>query len=407
MGSELFTGLGVAALLAIILVVTLTRPGRRRDTVHLYTEGLDHLLRGNLKDAYKCFKGVIERDTDNISAYLKMGQTLREAQALDKALQVHENLLARLELSGYDRLDLYMNLALDYSALGNGEKAVKWAKAILKLEKRNLWAMLHLVKSYRDLGDWAACGKYLGQWQKAKGVEDTRLLALCRFRQGYDIRRTSDIEDVREHYRQALKIDSSFAPAHYYLAESYAEEARARRAELSANGSGERKANADAAESWDQACADNYTQAVAHWTSFVEVSPQDTYRILPALEEALFYLQRFDDLELFLKQVLEKESQNRDVVASLANFFVRKGELDQAEEALSKLPQSSQPGALLQAIQLKLRYRRNRQDNLMPDLDRLVDSIQMSASGRTEPAPAAASLLGWLEPRGDPLETLA
>ncbi|MCH8328381.1 MAG: hypothetical protein IID15_07675, partial [Candidatus Marinimicrobia bacterium] len=255
MGSELLTGLGVAALLAIILVVTLTRPGRRRDTGHLYTEGLDHLLRGNLKDAYKCFKGVIERDTDNISAYLKMGQTLREAAALDKALQVHESLLARPELSGYDRLDLYMNLALDYSALGNGKKAVKWGMAILKLEKRNLWAMLHLVKAYRDLGDWAACGKYLGQWQKAKGVEDRRLLALCRFRQGYDTRSNHDIEDVREHYLQALKIDSAFAPAHYYLAESYADEARARRAELSRGTAGERKSTTDAAASWDQACA--------------------------------------------------------------------------------------------------------------------------------------------------------
>ena len=388
-------------------MVALARPGRRRDTGKLYTEGLDHLLRGNLQEAYKCFKGVIQRDTDNISAYLKMGQTLRQADALDKALQVHESLLARPELSSYDRLDLYMNLALDYTASGNGDLAVKWAKAILKLEKRNLWAMLHLVKSYRDLGDWESCGKYLSQWQKAKGIENRLLLALCRFRRGYDARTTLAIEEVRKHYLEALKIDSGFSPAHFYLAESYAEAARARRAELSTDGQVAPKTDTDAAASWDQACADAYSQAVAHWTTFLELSPQDTYRILPSLEEALFYLQRFDDLELILNQVLEKESQNRDVVASLANFFVRKGELDRAEEAISKLPQSSQPGALLQAIQLKLRYRRNSQDNLMPDLDRLVDSIQMSVSGGTEPVRAAASLLGWLDPSGDPLESLA
>ena len=267
--------------------------------------------------------------------------------------------------------------------------------------------MLQLVKFYRDLGDWESCGKYLAQWQKSKGAEDTRLLALCRFRRGYDVRHSLDVEAVREHYREALKVDSSFAPAHYYLAESFAQAARTRRAGPGDGGRGAPKDENGPGGQWDQECADAYTQAVAHWTTFVELSPQDTYRILPAVEEALFYLQRFDDLELFLNQVLDKESQNRDAVASLANFFVRKGELDRAEEALSRLPQSSQPGALLQAIQLKLRYRRNAQDNLMPDLDKLVDSIQMSVSGRATPTPAAASLLGWLEPSGDPLETLS
>lgn len=406
MTPDLILGFGVAAIIAIILVVVLTRPKGKRDVHSLYSEGLDHLLRGNLKNAYRCFKGVIEQDTDHISAYLKMGQTLRQANALEKALSLHESLLARPSLSSYDRLDLYKNLALDYHALGNNGKAIEWARAILKIERRNLWALRNLVKFYRDSGDWESCGKFLGQWQKATGKEDTRMQALCRFRQGYDLRESSDLETVRGHYEQALKIDSSFAPAHYYLAESYADEARNRRSELRARGNGSPKDSRAGEEGWDNACADAYTQAVSHWTVFVELSPQDTYRILPSVEEALFYLQRFDELEVFLSQVLDKEPGNPYVIAALADFYVRKGALDEAEDVLAKLPDKVQPAALVQAIRLKLRYRRDASENLMPALDKLVDSLQLAVSSGTAPPISTKSLLSWLEPSGDPLAEL-
>lgn len=304
-------GLGVLAILAVILIVTIAKPGTKRDMGSVYTEGLDHLLRGNLQEAYRCFKTVISKDTDNISAYLKMGQTLREAKAYDKSLQIHESLLARPELSGYDRLDLYRNLALDYSATARHEKAVEWSRAILKIEKRNLWALLHLVKSYRDLGDWASCGKYLAQWQKETGKEDTRLQAYCSFRQGFDGQMSLSLNEVRELFREALKIDSKFAPAHYYLAESFADEARTVKAEIAKDSAVGQKETSPEDDKRANVCSDCYSQAVAHWTAFVELSPRDTYRVLPGVEEALFYLQRFDDLEVFLKQVLDKETQNK------------------------------------------------------------------------------------------------
>ncbi|MEE9465749.1 MAG: tetratricopeptide repeat protein, partial [Candidatus Neomarinimicrobiota bacterium] len=214
----------VALAIAIIVAAVFLRPGRKRDTQSLYTEGLDHLLRGNLKRAFKAFRGVIEKNTDHIAAYLKMGQVLRQGSAPDKALKLHESLLARTGLSSYERMELYKNLALDYAALRQPAKAVEWGRAILKLDKRNTWALRHLVRFFRQMGDWDSAGKYLAQWQKTKQKVDPRLQALCRFRQGYDRRKVDSPETVRAHYLQALKIDNSFAPAQYYLAESYSDE---------------------------------------------------------------------------------------------------------------------------------------------------------------------------------------
>ncbi|MBA7659370.1 Lipopolysaccharide assembly protein B [subsurface metagenome] len=259
--------------------------------------------------------------------------------------------------------------------------------AILKLEKRNTWALRHLVKFYRGLGDWEAAGKYLAQWQKATNREDTRLQALCRFRQGYDRRQEESPEAVRTHYQQALKIDGKFALAHYFLAESYADEAASYRRELTAP-------------------AKLYSQAVAHWSAFVDISPADTSVVLPKVEDALFYLQRFDDVEPFLRQVLDKDPDNLDGVASLANFYVQKGDLDRAEQLLGTIPEGAAGNPLIQAIQLKLSYRQDASHNLMPELDRLVDSIRLQAKAQVSHRDSPTSLMSWLDPSSDPLEKL-
>ncbi len=403
--NDLLIIIAVAAVAIVVLIVMVTRPARKTDVRSLYTEGLDHLLRGNIKRAYQCFKGVIDKDTDHNSAYLKLGQVMREGGAADRALQLHESLLPRTNLSTYEKVELYKNLAIDSFNLGRLDDAIRWSLGLLKIDKRNTWAHRHLVRFYRDSGEWDAVGKYLVQWQKLRGKSDTRLQAFCRFRQGFDVRLTGKPETIRNSYRQSLKVDSQFAPAHYFLGESYAREA----AELAPSTAVEDPTDTTTMTnlkggSYEEAAV-LYTKAVGAWTSFVDLSPQDTYRVLPRVEDALFFLQRFDDVEPFLKQVLDKDSDNLDAIASLANFYVRRGDLDRAGEVLRRIPENEANRPLIQAIQLKLKYRRNSEANIMPALDRLVDEIRVQTKLDTDNG-GEDNLMLWLEPGNDPLDSL-
>ena len=380
--------------------------GRRQDVQSLYTEGLDHLLRGNLQQAFACFKGVVEQDTDHTAAYLKLGQVMRQGGAYDRALKLHESLLARPSLTNYERVELFKHLALDHLELDQLDRAIERALAVLKLDKRDTWALRHLVKFCRKQGDWEAAGKYLAQWQKATNNEDLQLQAWCRFRQGYDRREIDSPDNVREHFQQALKIDDTFAPAHYFLAASYADEAAARRSKLtSLGGNGGNKPSRARTDEQDEV-AQLYWQALSHWASFVELAPAETSTVLPQVEDTLFYLQRFDDVEPFLRQVLDKDPDNLDGVASLANFYVRKGELDRAEQLLGTIREGGADSPLINAIALKLNYRRNANQNLLPQLDKLVDAIRMSTSANSGRRDAEPSPMSWLEPDRDPLEHL-
>jgi lipopolysaccharide biosynthesis regulator YciM len=386
------------------MAVSSTR--RKRDVQRLYTEGLDYLLQRNYKEAYRCFKGVVEGDTDHIPAYLKLGRVLRKGNSPDRALQLHTSLLARPSLTTYERIELHKELALDYTNLKRYDDTIEQALAILKIDKRNNWALRQLVYSYRQLGDWAAVGKHLALWQKAVKKEDTRLLALCRFRQGYDKRDVDPPSAVRDHYRQALKIDEAFAPAHYYLANSYADEAGVFRNELAATERSPDQIPEKQQDEMTEKISKLYTQAVAHWSAFVELAPSDTFMVLSGLEDTLFYLQRFDDVEPFLQQVLDKDPDNPDSIACLANFYARRGDLDRAEQTLGTIPDDATNSPLIRAIQFKLDYRRKEDKNLMPEIDRLIEAVRRQSERRYDHRTPHATMMSWLDPSSDPLENL-
>ena len=77
------------------------KPGNKARVKDLYSEGLDMMVLGQLNSAYHCFKTIINDDTNNIPAYLKLGQVVREAKNPKQALKIHKSLILRKKMWGY------------------------------------------------------------------------------------------------------------------------------------------------------------------------------------------------------------------------------------------------------------------------------------------------------------------
>ena len=112
----------------IILVVILTiflfinfdyNKKYKKTEKDLYYEALDQLLTGKLKEAYATLLALIKNDTNNVKAYLKLGQVLREIGKPERALKVHKSLLIRKDLTSYERIELLKNISLDYRNINN------------------------------------------------------------------------------------------------------------------------------------------------------------------------------------------------------------------------------------------------------------------------------------------------
>ena len=121
----------------IALYVLNFKPRKKSKVKDLYAEGLDLLITGKRKAAYQNFKEIIQKDSENIKAYLKLGQVLREGGNHSNALKIHKGLLHRRKLTHYEQVELHKNLAMDYQQAGKIKLAVTELEALLKLEKNN------------------------------------------------------------------------------------------------------------------------------------------------------------------------------------------------------------------------------------------------------------------------------
>ena len=97
----------------------------------LYYEALDLLITGKLKEAYQTLLALIKNDTNNVKAYLKLGEVLREIGKPDRALIVHKSLEIRKDLTSYERIELFKNISLDYKHLNKIDDASSESLQIL------------------------------------------------------------------------------------------------------------------------------------------------------------------------------------------------------------------------------------------------------------------------------------
>ena len=139
----------IIGLLIYFLYYRKLKPHKVNNIREMYAEGLDMLVSGKRIAAYKNFKSIINEDSNNIKAYLRLGQILREGGNAIKALKIHKSLMLRKKITIYEKIELHKNMALNYYELDNFDKSIYEAEKILNIEKDNEWAIHHLITLYK------------------------------------------------------------------------------------------------------------------------------------------------------------------------------------------------------------------------------------------------------------------
>ena len=95
----------IIGTILILVYVFNYKPRGKEKVKDLYAEGLDLLISGKRMAAYQNFKDIINKDSGNIKAYLRLGQILRESDNPKQALKVHKGLLHRKKVNFHDQLE--------------------------------------------------------------------------------------------------------------------------------------------------------------------------------------------------------------------------------------------------------------------------------------------------------------
>ena len=134
-------------------------------TPKAYFKGLNHLLNEQQDQAIDAFIEAVQSDPDTSELHFALGNLFRRRGEYERAVRVHQHLLARADLSQSDRDRAQHALALDYLKAGlldRAEQALRLLEGTAFASMSHL-ALLSIFERSRDWGQAASMADKLAQ----------------------------------------------------------------------------------------------------------------------------------------------------------------------------------------------------------------------------------------------------
>ena len=184
-----------------------------------YFRGLNYLLNDRPDKAIEVFIKVLEVESDTVETHLALGNLFRRRGEVDRAIRVHQNLVARPTLDSEQRALGLLELGLDYMRSGLFDRAEGLFKELLESVPYKQQATEHLIDIYQQEQDWHNALEYTGRLEQISGKDlgAVRAHFLCEQAQAEITRGT--IERAGDLLDEARRIDNKCVRSSLMLAE--------------------------------------------------------------------------------------------------------------------------------------------------------------------------------------------
>jgi lipopolysaccharide assembly protein B len=154
------------------------RTSTKSDLFQDYFVGLNYLLNDEPDEAIDTFIKALEINSDTVETHLALGALLRRRGKVDKAINVHQALLARPNLGRDFSNSVRLQLALNYIAAGLLDRAERLLKEVLDDGGEARWdALKQLITIYQTEKEWENAISYSSKLLKnTRFKKDSALL---------------------------------------------------------------------------------------------------------------------------------------------------------------------------------------------------------------------------------------
>ncbi len=119
--------------------------------------GLNYLLDEQPDKAIDVFLQLAEVDRDTVETHLALGSLFRRRGEVDRAIRVHQNVVARTNLDREQRGYALHELGQDYMRAGLFDRAESMFRELLELKLQSKRALKALMEIYQQEKDWLRC----------------------------------------------------------------------------------------------------------------------------------------------------------------------------------------------------------------------------------------------------------
>ncbi len=127
---------------------------RRSNLSKQYFVGLNYLLSEQQDKAVDVFIKMLEVDGDTVETHLALGSIFRRRGEVDRAIRIHQNLIARPQLSKLQRIHSLLELGQDYMRAGVLDRAERLFMEVVDSGEQQEHGLRYLLDIYEQEKDW-------------------------------------------------------------------------------------------------------------------------------------------------------------------------------------------------------------------------------------------------------------
>jgi len=129
-------------------------PPRKINLPRDYLIGLNFLLNEETDKAVDIFIKMLEVDSDTVETHLAVGKLFRKRGEVDRAIRIHQNLIARPQLEKIYREQSLFELGQDYLSAGVLDRAERIFLDLVNAKSHAAGALRILIDIYQQEKDW-------------------------------------------------------------------------------------------------------------------------------------------------------------------------------------------------------------------------------------------------------------
>ncbi len=207
----LFAGLFFFALLIGFILGRRSRKNNHSENsqgIHKdYFKGLNFVLNEQPDKAIEVFVKMLEVDSETVETHLALGNLFRRRGEVDRAIRIHQNLIARPTLNKEQRSLALLQLGMDYMASGLLDRAEGLFLELIHSGEHKKQAYRELLNIYQQEKDWDKAIDAASNLQSGARDIYSKLIAQFYCEQVEEAIGTEREADANNKLRKALRMD--------------------------------------------------------------------------------------------------------------------------------------------------------------------------------------------------------
>ena len=189
-----------------------------RESTH-YMQGLHYATTGQTDLAISELAKVARDDPDAVEVLQVLGNLLREKGQVERAIQTHQGLVARPDLTRAERAHALASLGTDFRKAGFLDRADAVFNQVLDLDPKNIHALMGLQKLHEDQRAWRDAYEVQTRLSRLRKSDATLVLAHLQAEMGREAAVAGREDAAEKAFKTALSLDRRVFPAHLGLAD--------------------------------------------------------------------------------------------------------------------------------------------------------------------------------------------